>query len=438
MDAGRSPPMRRAGAADPETGDRSAVGRKTGCFGIASPRRIQSRRGVLLARRFVEQLSLAVLCLALLSVALLSGGCSGEAPSPLVQEPPVTRLTEALGGGDVEGYRRAIEPREFSFPRDHGPHAGFRNEWWYVTGNLDAPDGGRYGFHVTFFRVALAPAFAGDAAFRDSPWASRHLWMAHAAITDVQGRRHVSEERFAREGAGLAGATVPADRVWLEDWVLSDLGAPTWRLDFAVGSYTLELALTPQRAPVLQGDAGLSQKGREPGNASYYYSLPRIAVQGELRTRADDAVQALRGQAWLDREWSSGALDPDQVGWDWFALQLDDGTDLMYYQLRQQDGSPDPLSKGRWMPAGEPGRLLLPEDVDLVPTRFARAGSGTRYPVAWRLTLPALDRELLIEAVLDDQEMTSFIRYWEGAVDIRDATGRPIGRGFVELTGYDD
>jgi predicted secreted hydrolase len=372
--------------------------------------------------------------LLLLLLALLAVGCAPERDVPPAPEEVITRLSEALGGTDTEGYRRADRPRDFAFPEDHGPHPGFRNEWWYVTGNLDAENGDRYGFHVTFFRVALAPRFEGDAAFQASPWLTRHIWMAHAAITDAAGRRHVSEERFAREAAGLAGASARGERVWLEDWFLAGMDGEEWRLAMEAGPYALDLVLTPGREPVLQGDAGLSQKGREPGNASYYYSLPRIAVRGSLRREGD--AQTVSGQAWLDREWSTSALDEDQVGWDWFALQLDDGTDIMYYQLRLDDGSPHPLSKGRWMPADGPDRLLQPADVRLAPLRFARMNSGRRYPVAWQLSFPELGQDLLVEAVLDQQEMQSFIPYWEGAVDIRDGEGRRLGRGFVELTGY--
>ncbi len=369
-------------------------------------------------------------------IVLGGAGCAPDpSPSPDAEQ-TVTRLTEALGGTDTEGYRQADRPRDFSFPRDHGPHAGFRNEWWYITGNLDAENGDRFGFHITFFRVALAPSFEGEAGLLASPWSTRHIWMAHAAITDVAGHRHVSEERFAREAAGLAGATAQGGRVWLEDWVLSGLDDEAWRLVFDAGPYALDLALAPARGPVLQGEDGLSQKGREPGSASYYYSLPRIAVQGSLREEHDE--RSVRGQAWLDREWSTSALDEDQAGWDWFALQLDDGIDIMYYQLRGLDGSTDPHSKGRWMPADGPDRMLRPADLQLEPLRFARMSSGRRYPVAWRLSLPEFDRELRIEAVLDQQEMESFIPYWEGAVDIRDPDGRRLGRGFVELTGYDD
>lgn len=344
-------------------------------------------------------------------------------------------LVEALGGGDSSGYLRALAPREFVFPDDHGAHEGFRNEWWYVTGNLDTAEGARVGFHITFFRVALAPEFAGDAAFRESPWVTRHIWMGHSAITDMARDRHVSEERFAREAAGLAGALENGTRIWLEDWSLSGLDGEVWQLDFGAGDYRLRLDVQPLREPVLQGDRGLSQKGREAGNASFYYSVPRLGVRGELVDEMGS--RAVSGQAWLDREWSTSVLEDGQVGWDWFALQFDSGDDLMFYQLRRDDGSTDGLSKGRWMPFDAADRALSIEEVDLRPLRHAIMPSGRRYPVVWSMRLRESGAEWTIAAVRDVQEMDSFIPYWEGAVDILDAAGRRIGRGFVEMTGYD-
>jgi predicted secreted hydrolase len=344
-------------------------------------------------------------------------------------------LVEALGGNDSSGYLRATAPRDFVFPDDHAAHDGFRNEWWYVTGNLDTAEGARIGFHITFFRVALAPEFGGEEGFRGSPWVTRHIWMGHSAITDMARDRHVSEERFAREAVGLAGALERGARVWLEDWSLSGLDSETWQLEFGAGQYRLRLDLQPLREPVLQGDGGLSQKGRESGNASFYYSLPRLRVQGELVD--EQGPREVSGQAWLDREWSTSVLEDGQVGWDWFALQFDSGDDLMFYQLRRDDGSTDALSKGRWMPANAADRGLQVEDVDLRPLRHAVMPSGRRYPVVWSMRLWEHGEEWTIAAVRDVQEMDSFIPYWEGAVDILDGSGRLIGRGFVEMTGYD-
>ena len=377
----------------------------------------------------------------MLLVGLLAA-CGGGEPSES-DDSGVTglRVSEALGGEDTTGFRRADAPRAFEFPRDHGPHPGFRNEWWYLTGNLDGPEGERFAFHVTFFRVGLAPELAGDTAWHESAWASPDLWMVHTAVLDRDAGFHASEERFVRDGGGLAGATEPVGRVWAEDWELAGLEGERWTLRFTVEDYVLSLELEPAREPVLQGEAGLSQKGPEPGDASYYYSMPRIAVAGEVR-RASGTALDVTGQAWMDREWSTSALAEDQAGWDWFALQLDDGLDVMYYQLRQEDGEPHPLSKGRWMSADADDRLLEPDQVELEPRRWATQPSGNRYPVEWAMRIAPPDgsaaREFTVRAIRDEQEMDTVIRYWEGAVDILDSEGQPVGRGFVELTGYDD
>lgn len=380
---------------------------------------------------------------AVLALAMLPGlvGCD-RPPADPGQESAVTglRVAEALGGDDLDGFRRADQARAFEFPRDHGPHPGFRNEWWYVTGNLDGPDAERLGFHITFFRVGLAPVLAGSPHWQDSTWASPDIWMAHTAVVDLDADHHGSDERFVRAGAGLAGASTPVGRVWVEDWQLVGLDTQRWELEFAFGDYRLELELQPQRAPVLQGEAGLSRKGPESGDASYYYSVPRIAVTGKV-WRNDDLLP-VTGQAWMDREWSTSALAGDQVGWDWFALQFDDGLDLMYYQLRRADGTAHPSSKGRWMPPGDAiGSPLEPDHVALSPTRYARMPSGNRYPVEWTLEVrppgPDAGRGFTVHAVRDEQEMDTVIRYWEGAVDIRDREGERVGRGFVELTGYE-
>ncbi len=389
----------------------------------------------------------ALLCqvlrlLVAVGLVVLLAACGGSEP-PDAREAEVSglRVGEALGGEETEGFRRADVPRVFEFPRDHGPHPGFRNEWWYVTGNLDGPEGERLGFHITFFRVGLAPELAGDARWHDSAWASPDIWMAHTAVVDREAGYHASEERFVRDGAGLAGATDPVGRVWAEDWQLADLDRDRWTLDFSVDDYRLALELEPLRGPVLQGEAGLSQKGPEPGNASYYYSMPRLKVSGEVE-RAERGPLAVTGQAWMDREWSTSALSEGQVGWDWFALQFDDGLDVMYYQLRKADGEPHPLSKGRWMPADADDRLLEPDQVELEPRRWATQPSGNRYPVEWAMRIAPPDgsgpREFTVRAIRDEQEMDTVIRYWEGAVDILDSEGQPVGRGFVELTGYDD
>lgn len=375
------------------------------------------------------------LALAWLSLAVCTAGCS---PAPDPDEPVAEgALTERLGGDAVSGFARALEPRAFRFPADHGPHPDYRNEWWYLTGNLVTTAGRRFGYQVTFFRIALAPPDSRTQT-RRSEWATRQVWMAHVALSDAENRRHEERERFARGALGLAGARAEPFRVWLEDWQLQASGAgdgQSWELQIQTDRFSFEFTLEPLKPIVLQGDAGLSQKSAERGNASFYYSMPRLMTRGQIRL-GDQALE-VSGLSWLDREWSTSALGEEQAGWDWFALQLHDGRDLMYYRLRRKDGGPDPHSGGILVDPDGSGRRLGPADAALQPQRWWRSADGARYPVAWRLQLSA-GPDFSIEAVFDDQRMDTSVTYWEGMVDVFDAqTGEGAGRGYLELAGYE-
>ena len=382
------------------------------CFPYAAPLRQMPDNAPV--RCFV----LTVLCLALVA-------CSEPPP------PSGLSVAEQLGGQPAEGFARATAPREFVFPDDHGPHPDYRNEWWYFTGNLDGADGRRIGFQATFFRIGLA----AQPIERASQWATGEAWMAHLAVSDAGSGTHRAAERFARGAMGLAGATTQPLHVWLEDWRLASTdGGATWTLTADAGDFALDLILRTERPVVLQGERGLSRKSTEPGNASYYYSVPRRATSGTVTL--DGATHAVAGLAWLDREWSTSALGADQAGWDWFALQLADGRDLMYYRLRRKDGSVDPLSRGSLVD-GAGRRVELGADLALQPRRHWEAPDGRRFPVEWELTLPGAPHPLRVVAVLDDQYMALAVRYWEGMVDVRDpATGAALGRGYLEMTGY--
>lgn len=365
-------------------------------------------------------------------------------------------LEETLGGADTAGYARAVEPRPFLFPDDHGPHPAFRNEWWYVTGNLAAADGRALGFHFTLFRTSLSPSPREGS----SAWATNQAYMAHFALTDAEGRRFHASERFARGALGLAGARARPFRVWLEDWELASEERGTaeapppasdsrpWagdaggifplRLRAAGDGVAVDLLLEEGKPPVLQGEGGLSRKGSEPGNASYYYSHTRMPASGSVILGAD--TLRTTGLAWLDREWSTSALSEGQVGWDWFALQLDHGWELMIYALRRADGSPHPLSDGVLVdPEGNATRLRWGEDVRVrVTGRWSSPLDGAVHPSGWTVEIPARGWSLEVRPVLADQELDLAFRYWEGAVTVvGEAGGRPVvGRGYVELTGY--
>jgi len=342
----------------------------------------------------------------------------------------------ALGGGDSTGYQRAYQPRPFHFPADHGPHPDFRNEWWYVTGNLADAAGRRFGYQLTLFRIALAPV----APAADSAWRTNQVYMGHFALTDIAGRRHHGFERFSRGALGLAGARATPFRVWLEDWELAGTESDAFpmRLRARDGDLALDLTLQAGKPVVLQGDRGLSQKSADPGNASYYYSHTRLPTEGTVRL--GEQSFAVRGESWLDREWSTSALGPDQTGWDWFALQLDDGRELMFYRLRRKDGGADPFSKGMVVAPDGQARPLHGNEVELQARgEWISPHTGDRYPAGWRLRLPGENLELTVTPTVADQEMRLTVRYWEGAVAVDGRAGdqKVGGRGYLEMTRYE-
>jgi predicted secreted hydrolase len=396
-------------------------------------------------------------------------------------------LAAALRAPDARGFVRALAPRPFVFPADHGSHPDYRTEWWYYTGNLAARDGRRFGFQLTFFRTALAPGPPPGAAVpaggRASAWATRQVWFAHFAVTDATGHRFLAYERWERQALGLAGAEAAPFRVWVGPWSAAGTGdgagaglasagggvgpagagagsggraapagagTPPMRLSADAAEAAIDLVLTADLPPVPQGDRGLSAKSAEPGNASYYYSLPRLTAAGTLRVGAERL--AVTGQAWMDREWSTSSLAASEVGWDWFALQLDDGWELMLYRLRRRPSAAAAGAADQADPASL-ATLIAPDGrtirMPLSAVRFAATGAWTspashvRYPSAWRLTLPGAGPaafDLTVQPLLAAQELRLSFRYWEGAVAATGTHGgRPVrARGYVELTGYGD
>jgi predicted secreted hydrolase len=367
-------------------------------------------------------------------------------------------VTGLLAGGETAGFERALGPRPFDLPADHGAHHGFRQEWWYLTGNLTAADGTAYGYQLTLFRSALRPLIVEEAP-RRSAWAAREVYMGHFALADQASGRFYAYERFSRAAAGLAGAT-PADapsalqrRVWVNGWTIvlgsgprtstvaaspvageASLGV---HAAAAQGDVALELTLTSEKPPVLQGDRGWSPKGAAPGNASYYYSATRMATRGRLSVAG--RPREVTGSSWLDREWSTSALGGDQAGWDWFALQLDDGRELMFYRLRRRDGTTDRWSAGTLVAPDGATQVVSPQELTVeVLAQWASPRDGTRYPARWRLRSTALKLDLEVAPLLADQELPLAVRYWEGAVRVQGSSlGRAVrGVGYVELTGY--
>ena len=350
--------------------------------------------------------------------------------------------------GDEAGFDRADRPRVFSFPADHGAHPTFRTEWWYFTGHLAGVNGERFGFQFTVFRQALgAPAGApATAAAGRSAWRADNAWLAHLAVTDINGQQHWSATRLSRGALGLAGATASPLAVWVQDWQLAQqlpksldqrVGVTPWLLRARDDSgMALDLTLTPAIAPVLHGEGGLSRKGAQA--ASYYYSMPRWQVRGSIATPSHRQPLPITGTAWLDREWSTSALAPQQIGWDWFALRLRDGRALMLFQLRRSDGRRDSYDAGSLIAPDGAVQHLTSADFSLTPEGTWRDEQQVRWPTRWTLRLRpivAMPRplQITISAEVDDQLMRVGLRYWEGAVRV---SGDAEGEGYLEMTGY--
>lgn len=373
--------------------------------------------------------------LPLLAIALLVGGVYMLArPDERLDVQAQLSVSQALASNS-SGFARVLEPRPFSFPQDHGPHPEYGIEWWYFTGNLDTPQGRHFGFELTFFRVGLSP----EVADRDSEWAASQIYTAHFGLTDVESNRFYSFERFSRVSLGLAGADTDAFRVWLEDWSAESVGGDTLpiHLQASESDVAIDLALNSAKPIVLQGDEGFSRKSGDEGNASYYYSMTRMPTSGTVRI-GDEAFE-VSGASWMDREWSTSALADEQVGWDWFALQLDDGREVMYYQLRLQDGGIDDFSSGTVVMQDGSTHPLTPEDIQIDVADMWQSDLGGEYPSEWRMRIPSEGLEIKIMPYISNQEMNVSVRYWEGAVSVEGTSsdGQAIsGNGYIEMTGY--
>jgi predicted secreted hydrolase len=337
-------------------------------------------------------------------------------------------------------FQQAEPGYRYRFPYDHGAHDTFRTEWWYYTGHLTTGEGRRFGYQLTFFRRAIEPERVGSAGSR---WAIRHLYLAHAALSDLDRKRFRYAEKLSRAGLGKAGAETGRLRVWIDRWSAEGSAAPHehHRLRAAADQFALDLTVEPEKPPVVHGERGVSRKGSAPSQASHYYSLPRLATTGTLVV--DGERLSVRGTSWMDHEFGSGDLGEDLAGWDWFGLQLDGGTELMLYRLRRTDGTVAPASSGTAILPDGRTRPLSSADIQVeVLDHWSSPASDGRYPSRWRVTVPALALSLDIRPLLPDQELittrSTQVTYWEGAVAIagrlRDA---PVsGQGYVELTGY--
>lgn len=354
---------------------------------------------------------------------------------PSTNEKAQLKVTSLLSSLDTAGFKRATSVQKFVWPKDHGKHPGYRTEWWYYTGNLKSKDGKLFGFQFTIFRNEITAVIMN----RQSNWAAKEIYMGNFAITDVNANMFYANEIFERGAGGLAGAEMQPTRVWVRDWRMTMGDNTTYPISLRAkaNEIKIDLKLDSLKPTVLQGNYGLSQKSSKKGNASYYYSIPRLATKGEIEI-ANKKYEVV-GEAWLDREWSTSALDTNQAGWDWFSLQMDNNTEIMYYQLRNKKGGSDAASQGAWMDAKGIKTEILQNDITLNILNTWKSTDGILYPSGWKMSLPKWDAELEIIPMVKDQELKLTVRYWEGLVKITGTLkGKPVtGKGYVELTGYE-
>lgn len=346
---------------------------------------------------------------------------------------------------DPEGFRVVDGPCDLRFPEDHGPHPDHKTEWWYYTGNLRDERGADYGFQLTFFRSRIVSPVA-EARWPEprSAWRTAQIFLAHAAVSDIDGGRFFQADRVARGALDIAGAVFEREgvRIHLRNWRV-EIDGDIHRLRAQDPTLAISLTLRSRKPPVPHGQAGYSRKGEKAESASCYYSLTRMAAEGTLSAGPDGGPVSVTGLAWMDHEFSSAPLEANLEGWDWFSLQLDDETELMAYLLRREDGSPSPVSSATLIAADGTARHIDNDGIALEATdAWESPNTDAVYPAGWRLSVPPAELELRISPLLADQEMrteeSTGVSYWEGAVSVEGTrSGQPVsGSGYVELTGY--
>jgi predicted secreted hydrolase len=382
-------------------------------------------------KTFKARLLYCLLVLMLMTVSISFAGCNCSKSNTGGVK---INIIEALSGTDTEGYSKADKVIDFKFPRDHGTHDDFRNEWWYFTGNLSDEDGNRFGYQLTIFRISLSPL----TTTRTSDWGTTQIYMAHFTISDMKNEEFYCFEKFNRDAVGLAGFQDDPFKINVENWYIlgANDGDFPWQLHASQNGITLSVEVTPLKDIVFEGDSGLSYKSVDKTSASYYYSITRLATEGYIEINGTRFN--VSGNSWLDREWSTSALSEEQGGWDWFSLQLDDNTETVYFQLRYKDGSVYPYNEGLIVAADGTTTKLGTGDIALKVLDTWKSSTGVIYPVKWEAEVTTTGKTLIVEAAFPNQELDLSTRYWEGAVNIYDSENPNviIGTGYMELTGY--
>ena len=368
-----------------------------------------------------------------ISLALLLSACATRTvPSSEIQLPEVSSLNAEVSSG----FLAADGSRPLTFPQDFGAHEDYRTEWWYYTGNLQTPEERHFGFELTIFRVGLQPPTVELPS--DSQWYDRSIYLAHFALSDIAEERFYAFERYTRPGPGLAGAQADPYQVWIEDWSVTEQASAVYRLQAAEEGISLDLTLSDEIGVILHGENGYSRKGESVANASYYYSQPRLRADGFVQI--DDVNYQVSGLVWKDHEFSTSVLDENQIGWDWFSLQFEDGSALMIFQLRERGGGISASSSGTFIAPDGTSQTLQETDFEItVLDNWQSPHTQGVYPARWEIQLHEPDCLLRVQPWMADQEIHfPAVTYWEGAVHFEGScNGTPAsGNGYVELTGY--
>ena len=334
-------------------------------------------------------------------------------------------------------YQVALPGYQYEFPRDHFNHEAFQTEWWYYTGNLKATDGHRYGFELTFFRQGVD---------RDSSknriWDVQDIYLAHLALSDLDGQHFYHEQRLNRAGPGIAGVSEEEKRIWNGNWQIQWTGEEQ-QLSAPVEEFKLNFVMHAEKQPVIHGENGVSQKAEGAGHASHYISLTRLATKGSVEIAGKKVDVA--GTAWMDHEFFTHELAMGQMGWDWFSMQLEDNTELMLYHFRRKDGTIDPYSAGTYVDSNGAKTQLKGNDFVLtaVGKKWLSPETHATYPIEWRIAIPRLGIELKATTLLDNQELAEKTKiapsYWEGSIQLEGKKNGVAakGVGYLEMTGYD-
>lgn len=342
-------------------------------------------------------------------------------------------LLLVVAAAPAQQYELALPGYRFQFPRDYFNHEPYQTEWWYYTGNVRAPDGHRFGFELTFFRQGVSRTANPES------WYVHDVWMAHLALSDISGQHFYHEERLNRSGPAIAGVDATTGVVWNGNWQVH-IAHQEEELRAIGRDLTLSLKLVAMKQPVVQGQDGVSRKAAGVAHASHYYSLTRLLTSGSIYLKGK--AYQVEGTSWMDHEFFTGSLSADESGWDWLSVQFNDGSDLMLYRLRLEDGGVDPSSSGSYVDMHGNSRFLSFQDFVMTPEgdKWISLASGAAYPLRWHLSIPTLDLAFDVTTPLRSQEMTGQFgpSYWEGAVDVDGSRGKSTvrGVGYLEMTGY--